>query len=58
MPAGSTIAPHSDECNFVLTAHLGVDVPPGGRCVLRVGDATRRWANGEVYRSGTIARGV
>ena len=47
MPAGATIKPHTDECNFVLTCHVGVAVPPGGACTLRVGDATRAWADGE-----------
>lgn len=47
MPAGATIKPHSDMCNFALTAHLGVDVPPGGLCSLTVGRETRRWENGK-----------
>ncbi|KAG8458556.1 hypothetical protein KFE25_003091 [Diacronema lutheri] len=45
MPPRSTIGPHSDMCNFALTAHLGVDVPEG-ECSLTVGDGTREWRNG------------
>lgn len=29
------IAPHSDGCNFILTAHLGLDVPEG-KCWIKV----------------------
>ena len=47
MSPHSDIKPHSDHCNFVLTAHLGVDVPEG-QCEITVGDGTREWANGEV----------
>lgn len=47
MPPRSTIGPHSDMCNFALTAHLGVDVPEG-ECTLTVGDGTRGWRNGGV----------
>jgi aspartyl/asparaginyl beta-hydroxylase (cupin superfamily) len=47
MDARSEIKPHSDMCNFVLTCHLGVDVPEG-ECDLTVGDATREWRNGGV----------
>mmetsp|Transcript_7980 Transcript_7980/g.21038 ORF Transcript_7980/g.21038 Transcript_7980/m.21038 type:complete len:259 (+) Transcript_7980:233-1009(+) len=46
MPPKSVIGPHSDMCNFALTAHLGVDVPEG-ECSLTVGDGTREWRNGE-----------
>ena len=47
MPPKTTIKPHSDMCNFVLTCHLGVDVPEG-QCDLTVGDETRAWQNGNV----------
>jgi len=47
MPAGSKISPHSDGCNFHLTAHLGIDVPEG-ECWLQVGNERREWRNGEV----------
>ena len=33
--------------NFVLTAHLGVDVPPN-KCWLGVGDERKYWENGKV----------
>ena len=47
MDPKSDIKPHSDMCNFVLTCHLGIDVPEG-QCDLTVGDATVEWANGKV----------
>eukprot|EP00668_Euglena_longa_P003205 GGOE01003750.1.p1 GENE.GGOE01003750.1~~GGOE01003750.1.p1 ORF type:complete len:635 (+),score=137.13 GGOE01003750.1:198-1907(+) len=46
LPAGATIKPHTDECNFVLTAHLGLVVPEG--CVLNVGDQQATWKEGQV----------
>jgi aspartate beta-hydroxylase len=33
--------------NFILTAHLALDVPEG-QCWIRVGDDTYYWKNGEV----------
>jgi aspartate beta-hydroxylase len=45
MPPHTQIGPHSDMCNFALTAHLGVDVPEG-ECDLTVGDGKREWRNG------------
>ena len=47
MSPKSDIKPHSDMCNFVLTCHLGVDVPEG-KCDLTVGDETVEWRNGKV----------
>ena len=47
MEPHSDIKPHSDMCNFVLTSHLGVDVPEG-ECDLTVGDETVEWKNGKV----------
>ena len=47
MPPNTDIKPHSDMCNFVLTCHLGVDVPEG-ECDLTVGDETVEWRNGKV----------
>ncbi|MEZ5371942.1 MAG: aspartyl/asparaginyl beta-hydroxylase domain-containing protein [Microthrixaceae bacterium] len=32
----------------VLRVHLGVEVPPGGACGIRVGRERRTWANGEL----------
>jgi len=46
MAPRSDIAPHSDMCNFVLTAHLGLIVPPGA-CELTVGDEAQQWADGK-----------
>ena len=40
-------APAADMCNFVLTCHLGIDVPEG-KCDLTVGDETVEWRNGKV----------
>ena len=47
MPAGTSIGAHSDECNFHLTSHLGIDVPEG-ECWLQVGDERREWRNGKL----------
>ena len=47
MPPQTSIQPHSDMCNFVLTSHLGVDVPEG-LCDITVGDETVEWRNGKV----------
>jgi len=47
MPPKTDIKAHSDMCNFVLTSHLGVDVPEG-QCDLTVGDETVEWRNGKV----------
>jgi len=46
MPAGSVIQPHSDNVNFVLTAHLGLKVPEG-KCHINCGDARLDWKNGK-----------
>ena len=40
------IQPHSDGCNFVLTAHLGLDVPEG-ECWIKVGAEKKDWKNGK-----------
>jgi aspartate beta-hydroxylase len=42
----SGIAPHTDDCNFILTAHLGLEVPPG-QCWVRCGEHMKHWADGE-----------
>ncbi|CAM9160719.1 unnamed protein product [Choristocarpus tenellus] len=38
---------HTDNTNFVLTAHLGVDVPDG-KCWIQVGESRKEWQNGKV----------
>jgi aspartyl/asparaginyl beta-hydroxylase (cupin superfamily) len=50
MNANTTIQPHSDNTNFVLTSHLPLVVPYSGqnKCRLTVGDTTREWTNGNV----------
>jgi hypothetical protein len=40
------IESHSDGCNFILTAHLGLDVPEND-CWIKVGKEKRMWKNGE-----------
>lgn len=48
--AGSGIKAHSDNCNFIHTAHLGLQVaPPTAEAAawLQVGAERRRWAEGE-----------
>eukprot|EP00291_Cryptomonas_curvata_P004399 CAMPEP_0172184860 /NCGR_PEP_ID=MMETSP1050-20130122/19823_1 /TAXON_ID=233186 /ORGANISM="Cryptomonas curvata, Strain CCAP979/52" /LENGTH=209 /DNA_ID=CAMNT_0012858731 /DNA_START=335 /DNA_END=961 /DNA_ORIENTATION=- len=47
MTPRSSIKPHSDYCNFALTAHLGLDVPEG-QCWIEVGNQRREWRNGEM----------
>eukprot|EP00904_Undaria_pinnatifida_P004273 jgi/Undpi1/13847/HiC_scaffold_9.g03498.m1 len=42
---GSGVSPHSDGRNFILTTHLGVDVPED--CWMRVGEEKRTWENGK-----------
>lgn len=50
MEPHSTIQPHSDFTNFVLTSHLALDIPYSGtnQCRLTIADQTREWINGEV----------
>jgi hypothetical protein len=50
MDPKSTIQPHSDFTNFVLTSHLALDIPYSGqnKCRLSVGDVTQEWINGKV----------
>ena len=42
---GAHIPEHSDEFNFLITCHLGVQVPEG--CRIRVGPETRYWQDGK-----------
>ncbi|CEG00908.1 Aspartyl/Asparaginyl beta-hydroxylase [Ostreococcus tauri] len=39
------IKPHSDYTNFILTSHLGLDVPEG-QCWMKVGEFKKDWVNG------------
>ena len=48
MDPQSTIQRHSDFTSFVLTCHLGLDIPTNGECTLTVGDTTVAWDNGNV----------
>lgn len=43
----SAVPPHDGDSNAIVRFHLGLDVPPGD-CSLRVGDETRRCANGQM----------
>lgn len=43
---GSGVAPHSDGRNFILTSHLGLQVPKG--CWMKVGDQERTWEEGKL----------
>lgn len=45
--AGTGIASHTDNANFVQTSHLGLDIPEG-KCWIKVGEHTRQWRNGKV----------
>ncbi|KAJ1427068.1 Aspartyl/Asparaginyl beta-hydroxylase-domain-containing protein [Ochromonadaceae sp. CCMP2298] len=42
----SGIQPHSDKNNFILTCHVGLDVPEG-QCWIQVGKDIYYWRNGE-----------
>lgn len=44
--AGTGIKPHTDNTNFILTAHLGLQVPEGD-CWIEVGNERRRWETGQ-----------
>jgi len=46
MKPRSKINPHTDSCNFILTSHLGLKIPPG--CSITVGDETKAWTPGGV----------
>jgi len=39
------IKPHTDNTNFILTSHLGLEVPEG-QCWMQVGIFKRNWLNG------------
>ena len=43
---GSGVQPHSDGRNFILTAHLGIDIPEG--CWIDVGGERRGWESGKL----------
>lgn len=50
MEPHSSIQPHTDFTNFVLTSHLALDIPYSGtnQCRLTIADQMREWINGEV----------
>lgn len=48
MPAHTSIGPHSDNMNFLLTAHLGLELEDG-RSALTVGEWTREWREGGAF---------
>ena len=58
MEPHSAIQPHSDFTNFVVTSHLGLEIPESGsnKCRLTIGDETRQWINGEVMLFDTSIR--
>jgi aspartate beta-hydroxylase len=41
------IKPHTDFTNFIMTAHLGLDVPPKPESWMKVGEETQYWENGK-----------
>lgn len=55
MQPHSDIQPHSDFTNFVVTSHLGLDIPESGnnKCRLTIGDETRQWIDGELMMFDT-----
>ena len=40
------IKPHTDFTNFIMTAHLGLDVPPPPESWMKASEETRFWENG------------
>ncbi|CAM9580325.1 unnamed protein product [Chrysoparadoxa australica] len=44
---GTGVGKHSDGRNFILTAHLGIDVPEGD-CWMSSGGVKKQWKNNEV----------
>jgi len=50
MKPKTSIKPHSDFTNFVLTSHVPLVIPENGnnKCRLAVGDETREWLEGNV----------
>ncbi|CAB9501239.1 asparaginyl beta-hydroxylase [Seminavis robusta] len=50
MKPNSSIKPHTDFTNFVLTSHLPLVIPESGnnKCRLTIGDETRQWIDGQL----------
>ena len=48
---GSGVQPHSDGRNFILTSHLGLQVPDG--CWIEVGGERREWEEGKLITLDT-----
>lgn len=49
MPPHTRIGEHSDNMNFILTAHLGLQLRAGPKCSITVGDHVRQWEPGKVF---------
>mmetsp|Transcript_8673 Transcript_8673/g.15622 ORF Transcript_8673/g.15622 Transcript_8673/m.15622 type:complete len:371 (+) Transcript_8673:95-1207(+) len=47
MPPRTSIAPHSDNLNYILTSHLALELEEGA-CAIKVGNEERLWKEGEV----------
>lgn len=45
--AGTGIRLHTDDCNFVLTMHLGLVVPEDGKSWIQVGGEKQTWQKGK-----------
>ena len=52
--AGTGIASHTDDVNFIQTSHLGLRVPEGD-CWMKVGGRAPRWARGRAGARGAAA---
>merc|ERR1719272_1514884 len=52
MPANTTIAPHSDNLNYILTTHLALELEEGS-CFFKVGNEERAWKEGEMLVADT-----
>jgi ornithine lipid ester-linked acyl 2-hydroxylase len=46
---GASFAPHRGNPTGILRAHLGLRVPPGGRCAFTVGAERKTWGEGELF---------
>eukprot|EP00746_Dinoflagellata_sp_MGD_P034337 gnl/MRDRNA2_/MRDRNA2_18203_c0_seq1.p1 gnl/MRDRNA2_/MRDRNA2_18203_c0~~gnl/MRDRNA2_/MRDRNA2_18203_c0_seq1.p1 ORF type:complete len:378 (-),score=82.21 gnl/MRDRNA2_/MRDRNA2_18203_c0_seq1:112-1245(-) len=50
--AGTGIKPHTDNTNFILTGHLGLEVPEGD-CWIEVGEHRKGWEEGKAIAMDT-----
>ena len=51
--AASGVKPHSDGRNFILTSHLGLQIPSEEKCWIQVGKERRNWEEGKLLTLDT-----